>query len=386
MKKRILAVIAVFTLLITSLTPVYAADYILGDVDGNKNITAADARLALRASVNLEKLSINEMLAADVNKDGFITAADARLILRASVGLEYFDDSTYKKIIFGTGGVTGTYFAFANAVTQAISIKPYEINVISTGGSQANIEAIDDGDYNMAIVQNDVMNYAYNGTIGFETPIKSFSAIASIYPEVCQIVTTKNSGIKTVSDLKGKKVAIGDAGSTVFYNALQILTVAGIDYRSDIKAIYAPFGESATALKDGYIDAAFITSGTPTFAVSELSSSIDIVFVNLNDSLIDTIIDTNTFYIKYTLTSADYPFIDTPVNTIATKNAIIAANNMSEELVYRFTKSLWEDPDVPTCHNKAAQMNIKTTLVGMGDVPLHPGALRYYKEKGIITS
>ena len=122
----------------------------------------------------------------------------------------------------GTGSTTGTYYAFASASLQAIATDAYKFEVVSTGGSKANIQGIEAGDYQMATVQNDVMNYAYNGTNGFDTAIKSFSAIACIYPEVCQLIATEASGIKTVADLKGKTVAIGDAGSGVYYNAVQI--------------------------------------------------------------------------------------------------------------------------------------------------------------------
>ena len=138
------------------------------------------------------------------------------------------------KIKVGTGGNTGTYYAFTTAACQILATDAYSFEVLSTGGSQANIEGIEDGDYQMAIVQNDVMNYAYEGSNGFNEKIQSFSAIGCVYPEVCQIIATKSSGIKTVADLKGKNVAVGDAGSGVYYNATQILAAAGIDIEKDI--------------------------------------------------------------------------------------------------------------------------------------------------------
>ena len=140
-----------------------------------------------------------------------------------------------KTITTGTGGNTGTYYAFTTAVGQVLSTDDYKFNVISTGGSQANIEMIADGEAQFAIVQNDVMNYAYEGTNGFAAPIKDFSAVACIYSEVCQLVATEASGIKSMADLKGKTVAVGDVGSGVYYNAQQILEAAGLDIDKDIK-------------------------------------------------------------------------------------------------------------------------------------------------------
>lgn len=313
------------------------------------------------------------------------TAANGEETTAAPVDVVY-GDKTFDTIKVGTGGTTGTYYAFAGASTQAITTGTYTFEVVSTGGSQANIEGIDDGDYHMATVQNDVMNYAYNGTNGFAAPIKSFSAIACIYPEVCQLIATEASGIKTVADLKGKNVAIGDAGSGVFYNATQILAAAGINYETDIKATFASFGDSATALKDGAIDAAFITAGTPTTAITELATATNVVAVDLGEDVIAKLMNDFPFYTKYEMTSADYGFITEPVNTVAIMATYVVTNEMSEAQAYEITKNLWEVEDVATCHAKAAQMDINTTVNGIGDVPLHPGALKYYVEKGIIEA
>ena len=297
-----------------------------------------------------------------------------------------YGDTTFETVKVGTGGTTGTYYAFAGASTQLLTTDAYGFEVVSTGGSQANIEGIDDGDYHMATVQNDVMNYAYNGTNGFAAPINSFSAIACIYPEVCQLIATEASGIKTVADLKGKNVAIGDAGSGVFYNATQILAAAGLDYEADINATFASFGDSATALKDGAIDAAFITAGTPTTAITELATATNVVAVDLGDDVIAKLMNDFPFYTKYEMTSADYGFITETVNTVAIMATYVVTNEMSEDQAYEITKNLWEVEDVATCHAKAAQMDINTTVNGIGDVPLHPGALKYYVEKGIIEA
>ena len=289
------------------------------------------------------------------------------------------------KIKVGTGGNTGTYYSFTTAACQILATDAYSFEVLSTGGSQANIEGIEDGDYQMAIVQNDVMNYAYEGSNGFNEKIQSFSAIGCVYPEVCQIIATKSSGIKTVADLKGKNVAVGDAGSGVYYNATQILAAAGIDIEKDINKTAASFGDSATQLKDGSIDAAFITAGTPTPAITELATAADIVVVDLGDEVISKLKTDYPFYAEYEMTSADYPFITEPVKTVAIMATFVVTNDMSEEQAYQITKTLWEkQPDIAVAHAKGKEMKTDIAVSAIGNVPLHPGAEKYYKEIGVI--
>ncbi len=290
-------------------------------------------------------------------------------------------------IVTGTGGPTGTYYAFTTAVGSILGTDDYKFTVQSTGGSQANIEMIEDGEAQFAIVQNDVMNYAYEGTNGFAAPVTCFSAIGCVYAEVCQVIATKASGIKTVADLKGKNVAVGDAGSGVYYNATQILAAAGLDINSDINATAASFGDSATLLKDGAIDAAFITAGTPTPAVSDLATSTDIVAVDLGDEVIDKLMTDYPFYAKYKYTSADYGFItDGEATTVAIMATFIATNDMSEDQAYEITKSLWESQEeIAVAHAKGKEMNKDAAAAAIGKVPLHPGAEKYYKEIGVIA-
>lgn len=289
------------------------------------------------------------------------------------------------RIIVSTGGTTGTYYAFTNAVCNQLSVDGKAFTVVSSGGSQDNIESISDGESQMAIVQNDVMNYAYAGTNGFAAPVEGFSAIGCMYPEVCQLVARADSGIKSVADLKGKTVAVGDVGSGVYYNATQILAVAGIDIDKDINKVTASFGDSADRLKDGAIDAAFITAGMPTTAVIDLMTTTDVVVVEIDDRIIRSLISENSFYQKYTITSDDYDYLAMPVNTVCIYSTFIVSENLSEEVVYEITKDIWENTEeITVAHAKGAELDIHTTLNGLGNVPLHPGAERYYREIGII--
>lgn len=297
------------------------------------------------------------------------------------------DKALITNIVTGTGGNIGTYYAFTTAVGQILGTDDYKFTVQSTGGSQANIEMIEDGDAQFAIVQNDVMNYAYEGTNGFAAPITCFSAIGCVYAEVCQVIATKASGIKTIADLKGKNVAVGDAGSGVYYNATQILAAAGLDIDKDINKTAASFGDSATLLKDGAIDAAFITAGTPTPAVSDLATSTDIVAVDLGEEVINKLMADYPFYAKHEYTSADYDFItDGEASTVAIMATFIATNDMSEEQAYEITKNLWEkQEEIAVSHAKGKEMSKEAAAAAIGNVPLHPGAEKYYKEIGVIA-
>ncbi|MBQ7296389.1 MAG: TAXI family TRAP transporter solute-binding subunit [Clostridia bacterium] len=297
------------------------------------------------------------------------------------------DNELITNIVTGTGGNTGTYYAFTTAVGTLLGTDDYKFTVQSTGGSQANIEMIEDGEAQFAIVQNDVMNYAYEGTNGFTAPVTCFSAIGCVYAEVCQVIATKSSGIKTIADLKGKNVAVGDAGSGVYYNATQILAAAGLDINTDINATAASFGDSATLLKDGAIDAAFITAGTPTPAVSDLATSTDIVAVDLGEDVINKLMADYPFYAKHEYTSDDYDFItDGEATTVAIMATFIATNDMSEDQAYEITKNLWEkQEEIATAHAKGKEMSKDAAAAAIGKVPLHPGAAKYYKEIGVIA-
>ena len=172
----------------------------------------------------------------------------------------------------GTGGTSGTYYGYGGVLGQYITNNAgVAVNVVSTDGSKANIQGIAAGNYQLGTVQSDVMHYAYNGIRSFETDgkIESFRTVAGLYAEAVQLVTV-NPDIKSVADLKGKKVSIGAPGSGVYFNAMDVLAAAGLT-ESDITPQYQNFDESADALKDGKIDAAFIVAGAPTPAISELS-------------------------------------------------------------------------------------------------------------------
>ena len=255
-----------------------------------------------------------------------------------------------------------------------------KINVESTGASKVNVQMVDDGDADMAILQNDVMSYAYNATDMFEgsAPIKSFSAIASCYPESIQIVANKS--INSVAELKGKRVSVGDAGSGTEFNAKQILDAYGIDIDSDIVKNNQSFADSCDSLKNGTIDAAFVTAGHPTVAVTELASNYDFNILPIDTPHINQLIDTYGFYAPVLIEKDSYSVLTADVPTVAVMATFIASNNLDEDTVYEFTKGLFEEKGNFN-HQKAELLNLDTAVSGIS-IPFHKGAARYYKEQG----
>ncbi|MBQ3006451.1 MAG: TAXI family TRAP transporter solute-binding subunit [Clostridia bacterium] len=285
----------------------------------------------------------------------------------------------------GTGGSTGTYYGFCNVISSLLKEKTgANLMIQSSGASKANILNIEDGIVDMAIVQNDVMDYAYNGTSLFaeDGAIKSFSTLGAAYAEVCQIVAKADSGIKTVADLKGKKVSVGDSGSGVEFNAQQILGAYDITFE-DIDKQNLSFQASADALKDGKIDAFFCTAGAPTVAITDLATTTGIVLVEIDAEHLAKLQEDYGFYAAYTVPAGTYTGIDADATTVAVKATFIVSNELDEETVYQLTKAIYENKDEYS-HEKAAEMNLEYAVSSIS-VPFHPGAERYFKEVGALS-
>jgi len=206
---------------------------------------------------------------------------------------------------FGTGGESGTYYAYGGVLSSFVSGEnDFNVTALSSGGSQANIEDIMAGNIQLGFTQSDVMAYAYNGERLFESPVEGFSVVCSLYMEQVQIVTT-NPEIKTVADLKGKNVSVGASGSGTYFNALDCLDAYGLT-EGDIKPVYQSFGDSAESLKDGKIDAAFIVAGAPTTAITDLATSKPVYLVALDKEYADKLIAASPYYSAYVIPAGTY--------------------------------------------------------------------------------
>ena len=296
------------------------------------------------------------------------------------------------KLRFVTGGESGTYYAFGSVIAQhATNNAGVDVVGLVGNGSQSNVQELQDGNAELAFCQSDVMAYAYNGTNIFEEhgKVDCFSTVAALYMEQVQIVTVDPT-IKTVADLEGKKVSVGAAGSGVYFNAKDILTAYGLgdvnenDEFTQINATYQSFGDSANDLKDGKIDAAFIVAGAPTTAVTDLATTKDVHLVSLDDEHIAKLLETSDYYTK-TVIPKDVYGLDEDVTTVAVAAVILARNDVSEDAIYALTADIFDNAaDLVSSHAKYGELSLEFGS-SITSVPYHPGAAKYFAEKGFTV-
>lgn len=228
------------------------------------------------------------------------------------------------------------------------------------------------------------MAYAYDGTNLFEgKPVTTFSTLGALYQEQVQIVTCDPS-ITSVADLAGKNVSIGAAGSGVYFNAIDILGAYGLS-ESDINPTYQSFGDSADALKDGKIDAAFIVAGAPTTAITDLSTTKTAYLISLDQAHIQQLIAENNFYSEAVIPAGTYAGQTNDVVTVGVDAVIIVDNAVSEEDVYALTADIFDNaPDLIENHAKYAEISLEKGA-SVASVPYHPGAAKYFAEKNITV-
>ncbi len=258
------------------------------------------------------------------------------------------------------------------------------ITVESTGASAANIDLIDTNGDQLAIVQNDVMYYAATGTDMYDgkTPIDSYSAVMSCYPEYVQIVA--NTSITSIDQLKGKKVSVGDAGSGVEFNARQILAAYDIDIDNDIVKNNQSFADSADSLKNGTIDAAFVVAGYPTTAISELASTYNFNLLPIDEEHANALMDQYGFYTYGEIPGGTYGPVADDVPAVAVMATIIARNDVPEDAIYNFVKGVFDyQEDISAAHDKGKELSVETAVSGI-DIDFHPGAVKYFTEQGAM--
>lgn len=286
-----------------------------------------------------------------------------------------------KFVNIGTGGTAGTYYPIGGAMAEILNkdIKGMNASAQSTGASVANINMLKDGSIDLAIVQNDITYYAVNGTEMFaDKKVDTLKGIATLYPETCQFVTLKASGIKSIADLKGKRVAVGAAGSGAEANARQILEAYGITY-SDIDAQYLSFSEGASALKDGNVDAAFLTAGYPTASVQDIASQNPVALLPVDDDKAEALISKYPFYTKTTIPAGTYGFAD-ETKTVSVMAMLVANDKVDDALGYDIAKALFSNLDrLQASHSVGKLITKEGALKGM-PIPMNAGAEKYFKE------
>lgn len=282
----------------------------------------------------------------------------------------------------GTGGTAGTYYPLGGAMAEILNkdIQGMNASAQSTGASVANINMLKAGDVDMAIVQNDITYYAVNGTEMFkDKKVDNLKGIAVLYPETCQFVTLEATGIKDIASLKGKRVAVGAAGSGAEANARQILEAYGITY-DDIEEQYLSFSEGASALKDGNVDAAFLTAGYPTAAVQDIASQNPVRLLPVTADKAEALIAKYPFYTKTTIPAGTYAGFNEAVESVSVMAMLVANDKVSEKLGYDIAKALFSNLDrLQAAHAVGKQIKKETAMEGM-PLPMNPGAEKFFKE------
>ena len=288
-----------------------------------------------------------------------------------------------KFITIATGGTSGTYFPLGGAVADILnkSIPGCNASAQSTGAAVANVNLLQQGKVDIAFVQSDIAYYAANGTEMFkDKKVAGLQGLAALYPETVQIVTLKNSGIKSVADFKGKRVAVGAAGSGTEANARQIMEAYGVTY-NDCKVQYLSFGEAASALKDGNVDVAFVTAGHPTAAIQDIATTNDVALVPVDGEKADALIKKYPFYTKVTVKGGTYAKIDQDVPQVAVKCMLAVTDKMDADTAYNVVKALYSNLDRMKAAHSAANVISKETATDGMSIKLNPGAEKFLKEK-----
>lgn len=287
-----------------------------------------------------------------------------------------------KFINIASGGTSGTYFPLGAAVADILNKNIAGANAAnqSTGASVANVNLLKQGKVDIAFIQNDIAYYAANGTEMFkDKQVANLQGLATLYPETVQIVTLKKSGIKSVKDFKGKRIAVGAAGSGTEANARQIMAAYGIKYE-DCKVQYLSFGEAAAALKDGNVDVGFVTAGWPTAAIQELSTQHEVALIPVEDAVADAMIKQYPFYTKVVVKAGTYKLPE-DVKQVAVKCMLAVTDKMDEKTGYDVTKAIYSNLDRLKAAHKAAAVVSKPTAKDGMSIKLNAGAEKFLNEK-----
>ncbi|MBL3593782.1 MAG: TAXI family TRAP transporter solute-binding subunit [Synergistaceae bacterium] len=283
-----------------------------------------------------------------------------------------------------TGGTAGTYYPVGGGIADVVSRHAENLQVTAETGnaSAANLNLIGTHQIEVALVQNDVAYWAWKGQNMFSNPFPNVRAIASLYPEHVHLITLKKTGIKDFMDIKGKRVSVGAPGSGVEADVRSIFEVAGLKYE-DMSTDFLDFNNTTQRFKDGQLDAGFVVAGYPVASIMDLATMHDISLVNFDDEFLKKLEAQFPYFAADVIPAGTYKGVDQDVKTPAVMAMIVCDGDLPEETIYEFTKALWDNIDeLYKVHSKAQLVTLDTALVGIS-VPVHPGAAKYYAEKGL---
>lgn len=290
-----------------------------------------------------------------------------------------------------TGGTAGVYFPLGAALAELWTgkVPNMQATAQTSGAAVANIRTLERADVSVAFVQNDIAYYAFYGTEMFmdrvgnkPQPLAQLRGMAMLYPETIQVVTLRSKGINSISDLKGKRIAVGAPGSGTEVNARQILRAFELGYYNT-RPDFLNFAEAADQLKDGVLDAAFITAGFPTAAVQDIASARDLKILPISRDVVDQLRATYPYYTSVAIPPNVYRGQTETVDTAAVMAMLVTRQDLGEDLVYALTATLWDNLGrLQAAHARGRDITTASARRGM-PITMHAGALRHYRERGI---
>ena len=295
-------------------------------------------------------------------------------------------------VTIGTGGVTGVYYPTGGAISKLVNKKRKEYNlrmtVESTGGSVFNINALMNGDLELGVVQSDLQYQALKGIGAWEgRPQTKLRAVFSIHPEIVTIIAAVDSNINSIADFKGKTINIGAPGTGQWVNATDLIIAAGLDLNTDMQTEGIKPAESAKMLQDGRIDAFFYTVGHPNGSIKEaVAGARKVNFVPVDKKLVDKLVAEQPYYAAADIPVSPYAGVanSAPVPSFGVKATICSSADVPDEIIYQITKEVFENLEqLKKLHPALAVLTKKNMLTGLS-APIHPGALKYYREAGLL--
>ncbi len=289
------------------------------------------------------------------------------------------------KLILATGGTAGTYYPFGGSMAKIWNSKIPGMNVTAqaTGASAENVRLINKKEAELALVQSDTIDFAYNAKEAFKEPLKAMSALAVLYPEIIQVVVRGDGPVKTFADLKGKKVGVGAPGSGTEANFRQLCDVYGLK-KEDVNSQYLSFSESAEAFKDKHIDAFIVTAGIPNAAIMDISTQHDIRILNIPADITQKLTEKYPFLSAAKVPAGTYKNQTAEVSTVAVNAVLIVSSELKDDVVYNLTKTLFDNQaELGSAHAKGKELSLEKAVKGVS-IPYHPGAVKYFKEKGAM--
>ncbi|MDR1935384.1 MAG: TAXI family TRAP transporter solute-binding subunit [Candidatus Accumulibacter sp.] len=288
-------------------------------------------------------------------------------------------------VSIATGGTSGTYYPIGGAIAQAVSKSDAVQATAETGNaSVANLNLLGKGEIEVAFAQNDTAFWAYNGQQMFKEPIKNLRAVAALYPEHIQVILAKDAKIAGVADLKGKRVSVGAAGSGTEADALAIFEIAKLT-SDDMKIDRLDFGQTTNRFKDNQIDVGFVVAGFPTASVMDLTTTKDVGLLSFSDDFLAQLTKAFPYFVSSVIPAKTYRGVDQDTKTPAVVAILVTHEKVPENVIYEFVKNMYGNLDaIHASHATAKQITLESALSGI-TVPVHAGAAKFYKEKGLTV-